>query len=309
MDNKTVVFIFPGQGAQYTGMGCELYESSMAAREVFDIAEKIRPGTIEQCFTGSGEELAQTVNTQPCLYCTDLAAAAALKEAGINAGMLAGFSLGELAALAFSGAVTYEDGFKLVCKRAEYMQKASEKADTGMAAVLKLPDEAVIALCTEFENVYPVNFNCPGQVVIAGAANELEPFKNRVKEAGGKAMPLKTSGAFHSPYMFAASDEFAAELKAFEIGRPAIPLYSNATAMPYEGDFKDLLVRQIRSPVKWESEIRRMLSDGAGTFIETGPGKTLCGLVKRISDKPRVFNVEDNDSLKKTIEGLRNSEY
>ena len=302
MDNG-LVFMFSGQGAQYSGMGRELFEHSAAARSVFEMAEKIRPGTIDQCFTGSDEELAKTENTQPCLYCVDLAAAAALREAGGIADMLAGFSLGELAALAFSGAVTYEDGFRLVCSRAQLMQKASEKTDAGMAAVLKLPFEAVTALCGEFDNVYPVNFNCPGQIVVAGAREELEPFRARVKEAGGKTLPLKTGGGFHSPFMAAASSEFAQVLKAYNIGNPAVPLYSNVTAAPYEGDPRELLAKQICSPVQWESIVRRMLSAGAKTFIELGPGKTLCGLVSRISETARIFNVEDIESLKKTVDG------
>ena len=305
MDNGKIVFMFSGQGAQYTGMGRELYEQSPAARDVFDLSEKIRPGTIEQCFTGSDEELAKTINTQPCLYCVDLAAAAALKEAGVFADMLAGFSLGELAALAFSGAVTYEDGFKLVCKRAEFMQKASELLDAGMAAVLKLSDDTVTSLCAEFDKVYPVNFNCPGQVVVAGARDELERFKVRVKDAGGKAMPLKTGGGFHSPFMAEASGKFAKELTAYDIEKPTITLYSNATAKPYDDNYAQLLSKQICSPVLWEAAVRNMLSAGADTFIEAGPGKTLCGLVSRISDKVSIYNVENCESLKKTIEELR----
>jgi len=303
--NPYIVFMFPGQGAQYQGMGRELYESSPAAREIFDMAEIIRPGTTAQCFEGNDDELARTENTQPCLYCTDLAAAAAVKEAGVNAGMLAGFSLGELAALAFSGAVSYEDGFRLVCKRAEYMQKAAESSDSAMVAVLKLPDGAVTALCEDFNKVYPVNFNCPGQVAVACARDELEFFKTRVKEAGGKVMQLKTGGGFHSPFMAGAAAQFAEELKKYEIRLPQIPLYSNATAGLYKGNSRELLAKQICSPVLWEAEIRRMIAAGAGIFVETGPGKTLCSLVSRISDEVLVLNVEDLESLQKTIESLR----
>ena len=189
------------------------------------MAEKIRPGTTEQCFAGSEADLAKTENTQPCLYCVDLSAAEALREAGVAADMLAGFSLGELAALAFSGAVTFEDGFRLVCKRAQYMQEAAESTDAGMVAILKLPCDSVVALCSEFENIYPVNYNCPGQIVVAGAKAELEAFKARVKEAGGRAMQLKTGGGFHSPFMAGAKAAFARELEGYRINRPSIPLY------------------------------------------------------------------------------------
>ncbi|MCL2408168.1 MAG: ACP S-malonyltransferase [Oscillospiraceae bacterium] len=299
-----VVVMFAGQGTQHPGMGRELYEKSPAAREVFDCAEKIRPGTIEQIFSGSDEELAQTKNTQPCVFCVDLAAAAALKEAGIPIDMLAGFSLGELAALAFSSAVTYEEAFRLVCRRAELMQKASEAIDAGMVAVLKLSDDKVISLCAEFEQVYPVNFNCPGQVVIAGVKDQLELLKTRVKEAGGRAMPLKVGGGFHSPFMASASVEFAEVLSNTEFKTPEIPLYSNVTAEIYGDNFRELLEKQIKSPVLWGRAVENMILAGADTFIEAGPGKTLCGLVSRISDKVRVFNVEDLDSLKKTVEGV-----
>jgi len=297
-----IAFVFSGQGAQYTGMGRELYEKSPAARAIFDSAERIRPGTIEQCFSGSAGDLARTENTQPCVYCVDLAAAAALKEAGVVADKLAGFSLGELAALAFSGAVTYEDGFRLVCERAKLMQEASECADAGMVAVLKLSDEDVTALCSGYENVFPVNFNCDGQVVVAGLKDELESFTLRVRDSGGRAMPLKVGGGFHSPFMAGAAKGFFETLGRFGIGRPEIPLYSNVTAKPYEGDVRDLLVKQICSPVLWRAVIENMILAGADTFIEVGPGKTLCGLVSRISDKVRAFNVEDGGSLEKTCQ-------
>jgi len=264
----------------------------------------MRPGTKELCFSGSQEELAKTKNTQPCLYCVELAAAAALKEAGIEANILAGFSLGELTALAFSGAVSYEDGFRLVCKRAEYMQKAAESMNSVMVAVLKLPDETVIELCAGFENVYPVNFNCPGQIVAACGVDEHEHFKAAVKEAGGKVMQLKTGGGFHSPFMAGAASDFAEELTKYEIGLPAIPIYSNYSAKPYEGNIRELLTKQICNPVLWEATVRRMISVGAETFIEVGPGKTLCGLLSRISGEVRLLNVEDSGSLGKTLTEL-----
>lgn len=296
-----IAFVFSGQGAQYSGMGKAFYTYSPAARRVFDMADNIRPGTLKQCFEGTPEELTVTENTQPCIYCVDLAAAAALREAGIDADMLAGFSLGEIAALAFSGAVTYEDGFKLVCRRAQHMQNASKAAPAAMAAVLKLSDDEVVALTKEFENVYAVNFNSPGQVVVSGEAGVLACFMARVKDAGGKAMPLKVSGGFHSPFMTAASDQFAAELDNFLISPPSVPLFSNVTAKPYEDDLKGLLARQIQSPVQWWRTVENMIELGAGTFVEVGPGKVLSGLVSRISDKVRIFNVEDDVSLQNTI--------
>lgn len=300
-----IAFIFSGQGAQYSGMGRALCDCSEAAEAVFKIADRLRPGTSQQCFSGSADELSQTENTQPCLYCVDLAAAAALGEAGVTPDMLAGFSLGELAALAFSGAVTYEDGFRLVCRRALFMADAAMETRAEMAAVLKLDDDTVISLCGEFDRVYPVNFNCPGQVVVSGEVNALEEFKTRVKEKGGKAMPLKVSGGFHSPFMATASERFQAELEDFVITPPSVPLFANVTAMPYEDDYKGLLSQQIKSPVLWRRTVENMIEAGADTFIEVGPGKVLSGLVARISDKARVFNVEDEDSLKKTIAEVR----
>ena len=300
-----VAFLFSGQGAQYVGMGRELYENSPAARVVFDAAELIRPGTVELCFSGSEQELAKTVNAQPCIFCVGLAAAAAITEAGVAADVLAGFSVGELAALAFSGAVSYDDGFRLVCKRGELMQGASDVVSTGMAAVLKLSDDVVISLCAEFDNVYPVNFNCDGQVVVAGGSDEMGLFMQRVKEGGGRAMPLKVSGGFHSPFMADAAAGFAGVLESYNIGNPRLPLYSNVTALPYGNDIAGLLVKQMFSPVLWKTVVLNLIAAGVDTFIEVGPGKTLCGFVSRISSEVRVFNVEDCESLAKAELGIR----
>ncbi len=300
-----VAFVFPGQGAQYGGMGRELRDGSPAAREIFDMADAIRPGTSRQCFYGTAEELSVTENTQPCLYCVDLAAAAALREAGVRPDLTAGFSLGELAALSFSGALSYEDAFRLVCRRAGHMHRAAQSCDAAMAAVLKLDDETVMRLCGEFPNVYAVNFNSPGQVVVSGETGALDAFKQLVAEAGGKVMMLKVSGGFHSPFMATAFEAFLGDLDGFELKAPDVPVYANVTAQPYAGDLKRLLAEQIISPVWWQKTVENMIKDGADTFVEVGPGKVLSGLIRRISGTARVLNVEDAESLRKTAAEVR----
>jgi [acyl-carrier-protein] S-malonyltransferase len=301
-----IAFVFSGQGGQYSGMGKELYDCSPAAKRVFDIAEKQRYGTSEQCFNGSKETLSITINTQPCLYCVDLAAAEALKEAGILPDAVAGFSLGEIAALTYAGVFTYEDGFSFVCKRAELMHIAAEKSSSAMAAVLKLDNETVIKLCLQHD-VYPVNFNCPGQLVVAGKKESFGKFGEAVADAGGRMIPLAVSGGFHSPFMNEASDRLRMELISFEVFMPKLPVYANYSAEPYESDInniKNLIARQVNNPVLWQKTIEKMIEDGIDTFVEVGAGKTLCGLIKKINQSVNIYNVEDVQSLRNTLAAL-----
>ena len=301
-----IAFVFSGQGAQAPGMGKELYECSAAAKAVFELCDSIRPGTREQCFNGTKEELTVTANTQPDMFAVEVAAARALVEAGIQPDALAGFSLGEISALAFSGAVSLEDGFKLVCRRGELMQEASNAADSAMVAVVKLPPEKVEELAGQFDQVYPVNYNSPAQTVCAGLSSSMDGFKAAVKAAGGRALPLKVSGAFHSPFMSSAAKGLAEVLAPMEFAAPSCPLYSNVTAQPYEdGQFKDLLSRQVENPVRWQTIVENMIAAGVDTFIEVGPGKTLTGLIGKINSDVRALNVEDAESLKHTIEEVK----
>ena len=286
-----IAFVFPGQGAQKPGMGRALYESVMAAQNIFDAADAVRPGTARQCFEGDEEELRRTENTQPCLYVTELAAAAALTEGGLRADMAAGFSLGELAALTYAGALDFERGLRLVCRRGELMQRDAERQETAMAAVLKLPNEDVEHLCASFEHIYPVNYNCPGQVTVSGLAEEMESFSAAVKAAGGRAKLLKVRGAFHTPYMHEAAEEFSAALETYTFHAPGIPVYANHTAAPYGADVEGPLREQMCHPVRWEESVRNMLAAGADTFVELGPGRTLCNMIARIDERARCFSV------------------
>lgn len=292
-----VAFVFSGQGAQYSGMGKELYENSPAAKKVFDMAESIRPGTIRQCFEGTKEELSVTINTQPCVFTADLAAAAAVAEQGIKPDFVAGFSLGEIAALAFSGMLSYEEAFKLVCKRAELMDKAANENKGAMAAVMKLTPQKTEEICKEFNKAYPVNYNSPAQTVVAASEDEIDALCERVKSEKGKAVKLAVSGAFHSPFMASASDGLADYLKNIEIENSVIPVYANATAKPYEGDYKELITTQVKSPVKWQTTVENMIADGATVFIEVGVGKTLTGLIKKINANVTAMNIENKEGL------------
>ena len=301
-----IAFLFAGQGAQYPGMGKSLYENSPAAKAVFDTAEAERPGTLQQCFAGTKEELTKTSNTQPCVFCVDLAAARALEEAGVHAKGAAGFSLGEVAALTFAEAFADDAaGFSLVTERGNLMQKANEENPGAMAAVLKLSNEQVEKICSEFPQVYAVNYNCPGQLVAAGVRSEMEPFCTAVAEAGGRAKMLAVGGGFHSPLMRKASAAFEILLEQFGMKLLAFPVYANYSAKPYESSFTVLLARQIENPVRWQQTIEQMTADGFDTFVEVGPGKTLSGLVKRIVPQAVILRADTFEDVKTVADSLK----
>ncbi|MGM9640996.1 MAG: ACP S-malonyltransferase [Faecousia sp.] len=292
-----IAFVFSGQGDQYPGMGMELYERYETAARVFRMCDALRPGTMAQCFEGTAEELKETVNTQPCLFAMELAAAAVLLERGITPHAVAGFSLGEVTAATVAGLFDRQTGFRLVCRRGQLMQAEAEKLDTAMAAVVKLTPETVTALCAKYPGFYPVNFNCPGQVTVSGLASRMPDFFGDVKAAGGRALPLKVKGAFHSPYMREAAAAFGAELAKAKIRQSQITLYSNVTAEPYTGDPAALLAKQIESPVQWEKLIRNMIASGIDTFIEIGPGKTLTNMIKKIDTQVKTYCVSEINVL------------
>ena len=292
-----IAFVFSGQGAQYSGMGKALCSSSAAAKAVYDMADGVREGTSKMCFEGSTEDLNRTVNTQPCVFTADLAAARALEEKRIKPDCVAGFSLGEIAALAFSGILTDEEAFKLVCKRGELMDKAATENPGAMAAVMKITPEQVEEICKGFDKTYPVNYNSPAQTVVATTSKNAEAFCEAVKAAGGRAKLLAVSGAFHSPFMAQAADGLAEYIKDIDFKKPQLEIYSDVTALPYEGDYKALVKAQVESPVRWQSIVENMIDNGVDTFIEVGVGKTLTGLIKRINGDVKAFKVETPEDI------------
>ena len=292
-----IAFVFSGQGAQYTGMGKELYDCSPAAKKVFDMADQIRPNTSKQCFEADITELSQTVNTQPCVFTADLAAACAVAEKGIVPDYVAGFSLGEISAIAFSQMMTYEDAFKLVCKRGELMNDAAQKNKGAMLAVMKLTPEQVEEIRAQFDKTYPVNYNSPAQTVVATTEENADAVIEAVSNAKGRAKKLAVSGAFHSPFMSEAADGLYEYLSDKTVNDPCVPVYSNFTAQLYAGDYKTLIKAQVENPVKWQTTVENLIAQGVDTFIEIGVGKTLTGLIKRINGDVKAFKVENKEDL------------
>ena len=295
-----IAFLFAGQGAQYPGMGEAFYSASPAAKAVFDAVEAARPGTLEQCFHGDAETLKRTDVTQPCLFATDLACAMAAVEAGVKADCCAGFSLGELCAVHFAGLYpVLDEVIRLVITRGEAMQRCNEAHPGAMAAVLKLTAAQVEDICAGIDGAWPVNYNCPGQTVVACAADKLAEVTAAVKTAGGRCLPLKVGGSFHTPLMKPAYSALAEILPPMRNGVPAIPVYSNYKGEPYRlNECRHWLCEQVCNPVRWQQIIEAMAADGVDTFLEFGPGTTLAGLVKRTLPEARTASICDPESLK-----------
>lgn len=291
--------IFPGQGAQYPGMGEKLYEAYPEIRELYENAEKIFPGITEISFHGTADDLKKTENTQPALYLAELSAALILKKNGIEASALAGFSLGEIPALSFGGAFDYIEGFRIVCKRGEFMS-ADPGVETAMAAVLKLDGETVEKICASHSGLYPVNYNCPGQITVSGTKEALNDAKAEFTEAGGRVIPLAVSGAFHSPFMDKASEEFGAFLSTCDIKSPVTTVYANRNAAPYE-NVVETMQAQINHPVLWKKTVRAMAESGIDTFIEVGPGQTLSKFVQKTVPGAKTYHAETPEEIEKIV--------
>ncbi|HOH24854.1 MAG TPA: ACP S-malonyltransferase [Bacteroidales bacterium] len=279
-------YVFPGQGAQFTGMGKDLYDSFKEAKAYFELANKTLGFDLVQImFEGSDDELKQTKVTQPAIFLHSVVAAKCLLD--FKPDMVAGHSLGEFSALTAAGALAFEDGLRLVYKRAMAMQAACEKNPSTMAAVLGATDELVEQVCASIESeiVVPANYNCPGQIVISGSFKGVELASEQLKAAGAKrVLPLKVGGAFHSPLMESAAAELQAAINQTKFSRPCCPVYQNVDAKPYTDPvaIQKNLIDQLTSPVRWTQSVVAMLRDGAEEFIELGPGTVLQGLIAKI---------------------------
>ena len=285
-------YVFPGQGAQFSGMGLDLYNQSDVAKELFDSANSILGFKItEIMFNGSAEDLKQTKVTQPAIFLHSVILAKILGD-NFKPEMVAGHSLGEFSALVSTGVISFEDGLKLVSKRATAMQKACDIQKSTMAAVLGLEDSIVEKVCDSVDGVVvAANYNCPGQLVISGEINAINEACKKLKENGARrALVLPVGGAFHSPLMSPAKEELEKAIKNTIFHKPSCPIYQNVTASAVmdENEIKNNLISQLTSPVRWTHTIQQMVEDGASEFIEVGPGKVLQGLVKKINRESEV---------------------
>jgi [acyl-carrier-protein] S-malonyltransferase len=279
-------YVFPGQGAQFTGMGKDLYESNPKSKALFDQANQILGFNLtEVMFNGSADEQKQTKVTQPAIFLHSVAIA--LSSDQFAPDMVAGHSLGEFSSLVANKTLSFEDALRLVSKRALAMQKACEINPSTMAAILGLDDKVVEEICASIDDVVvAANYNCPGQLVISGSMKGIEIACEKMKAAGAKrALPLQVGGAFHSPLMEPAREELAAAIEATTFNKPVCPVYQNVNALPSTdvNVIKQNLIAQLTAPVRWTQSVQNMVKDGATTFVECGPGKVLQGLVKKIA--------------------------
>ncbi len=308
---KTAI-LFPGQGAQKVGMAADVAAGSAAAKDVFDRASRILGFDLASiCFTGPDDKLSATDMAQPALYVASAAIWRALEEAGkaeqYRPDAAAGLSLGEYTALWLAGCFSFEDGLRIVRARGEFMQAAAVASPSGMVSIMGLDEAAVLEVCAKArqagEVLSPANFNCPGQIVISGSMAACERALPIAEEAGGRAMALKVAGAFHSDLMRPAAEKLAAVLAEVKIEPPRIPVLSNVTGTYHEPDVESirrLLVEQVTSPVRWEQDVRQMLADGYGRFVEVGAGRVLAGLIRRIERKAEVVNICDYEAVLRT---------
>lgn len=307
-----IAFVFPGQGSQYIGMGKNLADNFPQVAKLFSLADQTLGIELTNlCFNGPEDELQKTINTQPAILTASIACYEVLREKGLEPEAVAGHSLGEYSALVAAGVLDFPSALKLVRKRGELMQEAAAQGVGGMAAILGLDSDKIREACQEAGSlgiVEPVNFNCPGQVVIAGEDQALEEALRLAKEKGAKrAVKLAVSGPFHSTLMKPASEKLALELKQLNLKDAQIPVVSNVDGQyrSRKEDIEEALIKQVYNSVQWEVTIKNMVSQGVDTFVEVGPGKVLSGLIKKIHKGASILNVEDLESLEKTLDYLK----